>query len=115
MMKQLALLLALVALPSCTTIDEVLPTAPVRRDWSTFEIPEVGTPCTLRVFFLPRQHVDLAGAWGDGKPYLVSFPAWREIVDVVRVEVHYRAEVIAARRFEPPTTFKKGSTVGWEK
>ncbi len=113
-MKLLVIFLAL-AFPSCITIDEVLPTPPMQRDWSTFERPVAGTPCILRVFFRPRGHVDFGGTWGDGKPYLVSFPVWRDVVNVVRVEVHYQGEVLAAKTFDPPITRKKGTTAGWEK
>jgi hypothetical protein len=113
-MKHLLPLLLLL-LPACIEVSDVYPRRPIRHNWATFEQPPAGTPCMLRVFYLPKEHVDLPGAWGDNKPYMVSFPIYRDIKDVVRVEVHYMGHVIAARSFHDPVNFTKGKTAGWEK
>ena len=113
------LLILLLTLSSCTTTSVPGMQVPTPRDWSTFEIPPVGTPVMLRVFNVigPRQleAVDLPGKWDDGDPFLISFPVYRRLACVIRAEIHFRGEVLGARNFKPPTVFEKDTTVGWRK
>ena len=117
-MKLILSLILLLALASCTAV-EVPEFQKPRRDWSTFEVPPVGTPLTLRVFNAigPREFetVDFVGKWDDGKPYLISFPITRTLDKVIRIEIHYRGEVLAARSFRPPTTLTVGTIAGYRK
>lgn len=118
-MKKLLALLLLVTLTSCFTTGVPGAQSPAPRDWSKFEAPPIGTPVMLRVFNVPYpgdcEVVDLPGKWDDGEPFLVSFPVYKRLDSVIRVEVHFRGEVIAALNFVPPTIFEKGKTVGWRK
>lgn len=118
-MKTLALLLAL-TLTSCVVTPRHRPAPVTPRDWSEFVQPPAGVPCMMRAFYLIDaagrwDTVDFSGTWGDGEPFLVSFPVWKTLNNVVRIEIHFRGEVMAARNFEPPTTFTGGTTAGWTK
>lgn len=113
------LLTILLALTSCISTGKVQPTPVTQRDWMTFEMPPQGTPVLMRAFFItgPRDwdSADFPGIWDDGDPFLVSFPIYRTINKVVRIEIHFRGEVIAARNFRPPTQLTADTTAGWEK
>lgn len=113
------LVLALL-LTSCISTGIPKPAPTVQRDWSTFEAPPKGTPCMLRAFNVvgPRRYevVDLPGKFsGPKSKFAVEFPIHRTLDKVVRVELHYRGEVISAKDFRPPTVFSKGEVVGWRK
>ena len=118
-MKTLLSLILLLAFASCTTVDVPLFQRPTRIDWSTFEIPPVGTPLTLRAFNIigPREFetVDFIGKWDDGDPFLISFPITRTLNSVVRIEIHFRGDVLAARNFRPPTIMTGGTVAGYRK
>jgi hypothetical protein len=118
-MKTLLSLILLLALVSCTAVDVPGFQKPTRINWSTFKVPPVGTPLTLRAFNIigPREFetVDFVGKWDDGKPYTLSFPITRTLNQVVRIEIHFRGDVLAARNFRPPTTMTGGETVGYRK
>ena len=119
-MKLILSLILFLALASCTSF-EAPPgfQEPSRINWSTFEIPPVGTPVMLRVFHLvaPRtlEVVDLKGKWDDGDPFTISFVVTKRMEQIVRVEIHFRGLVLGARNFRTPTLFEKGRTVGWRK
>lgn len=112
-------LFLVISLASCSTTVDTPEFQKPRRDWSTFEVPPVGTPLMLRAFNLtgPREFetVDIIGKWDDGKPFLISFPITRTLDKVVRIEIHYRGEVLAARSFRPPTTLTAGTIAGYRK
>ncbi len=114
------LLIILLALTSCISTGIPKPTPTVQRDWSKFEAPAPGTPCMLRVFNMtgPRSYeaVDLPGKFSEPESeFAVEFLNYRTMECVVRVELHFRGEVISVRRFNPPTTFSEGEIVGWRK
>jgi hypothetical protein len=118
-MKWFLLAVVLFALSGCINPDLPEFQNPSRRDWSKFEVPPAGTPVTLRVFNAtgPREYevVDLKGQWGDGEPFLISFKVTKRMDNVIRVEIHFRGEVLGAKNFNPPTIFEKDRTVGWRK
>lgn len=118
-MKWILLLVVLLALSGCISPKVPGMQRPTPRNWATFEVPPVGTPLMLRVFNVtgPRQleAVDLQGQWDDGDPFLVSFVVTKRLECVIRVEIHYRGDVLGARNFKPPTIFEKDQTVGWRK
>ena len=121
-MKHLSFLLVTVCIYTlfgCMMPGKVQPSPVVQRDWSTFEVPPVGTPVLMRAFFVtgPRDwdSFDFPGTWGDGDPFLVSFPIYCTVDNVVRIEIHFHGEVIAARNFKPPTQLTGGTTAGWTK
>lgn len=118
-MKWFLLAVVLFALSGCISSDVPGFQNPQRRDWSKFERPPAGTPVTLRVFNKvdPRRYevTDLKGQWGDDKPFVISFKVTERLDSVIRIEVHFRGEVLAAMNFNPPTIFEKGRTVGWRK
>ncbi len=123
MIKQTILLLLCSLLAGCVghgmRAAPIVPSAVADRDWSKFERPPAGTPCAMRVFFWAnrwrRAAVDVPGQWDDGRPFIVSFRIWKDIPNVVRIEIRHREQTIAAKNFDPPTTFERGKTVGYEK
>ena len=119
-MKTFLTLLLALTLASCISTGVPKPTPTVQRDWSTFEVPPAGTPCMLRVFNMtgPRSYeaIDLPGKFSEPESeFAVEFLAYRTMECVIRVELHFRGEVISVRRFNPPTVFSKGEMVGWRK
>ena len=119
-MKTILALILSLALTSCISTGIPKPTPTVQRDWSTFEVPPAGTACMLRVFNVtgPKLYevIDLPGKFSTPESeFAVEFMAYRSMECVVRVELHFRGEVISVRRFNPPTMFSKGEVVGWRK
>lgn len=118
-MKTLLTLFLSLALTSCVIPGKVQPSPVVQRDWTAFETPPLGTPVIMRAFFVtgPRDwnSLDFPGIWDNGDPFLVSFPIYRTVDNVVRIEIHFRGEVIAARNFRPPTQLTIDTVAGWTK
>lgn len=119
-MKTILALTLSLFLAGCISTGVPKPAPVVQRDWSQWETPPAGTPCMLRVFNVigPRRYetVDLPGKFSEPEsPFAVEFLSYRAMDCVVRVELHFRGEVISARNFRPPTVFSKGEIVGWRK
>lgn len=119
-MKTILALLLSLTLAGCISTGIPKPTPVVKRDWTTWEQPQPGTPAMLRVFNFtgPKVYeaVDLPGKFSEPESeFAVEFPVYRDMGCVVRVELHFRGEVISAKNFNPPTVFSKGEVVGWRK
>jgi hypothetical protein len=119
-MKLIVGLVLSLFLAGCISVDIPKPSPVVPRDWTTWERPAPNTPCMLRTFNLigPRRYevVDLPGKFSHpDSEFAVEFPVYRDLGCVIRVELHFRGEVISAKDFRPPTVFNKGEVVGWRK
>ncbi len=119
--KQFLLLLLplFLTLTSCITAFRIQPSAVTVTNWASFEMPPVGTPLIMRVFnHTGGRHyevVDFPGKFDDGEPFLVSFPIWKTLNSVIRIELHFQCEVLAVRRFNPFGTLTKGTIAGYKK
>lgn len=119
-MKTLLTIVLALALTSCISTSIPKPTPTVQRDWTKFERPPAGTACMLRVFNVigPRrcEAIDLPGKFSEPESeFAVEFLVYRTMDCVVRVELHFRGDVISSRNFNPSAVFTKGETVGWKK
>lgn len=121
-MKQLLALLLIFTLTSCLLPGPRFGNPVTDRDWSTFQIPPAGTPVMLKIFSLYGPYdrqvkvIDVPGTWKDeNDPFILEFPIWLDIDGIVRIEIHFRGEVISVKNFDPPTMFSKGSSSGWQR
>lgn len=120
-MKKLLTVLMVLTLASCSLPGPRFGNTVTPRDWSKFETPPAGTPVMMKVFglygrFNKVRTIDIPGTWKDADHrYFVEFPIWRDLDNVVRIEIHFRGEVIAAKDFDPPTSFSKGDFAGWQR